>query len=92
MFKPIGNRIVVKEPAIEEVTSTGLYVQGGTGEQMICEVVGVGDGEHTDTGTLIPLSISVGDKILLQRGYGQKLVYEGEDYTIVTEPEVIGIV
>ena len=92
MFKPIGTKIVVKEPALEEVTSAGLYVQGGTGEQMICEVVAVGDGEYTETGSLIALRIVVGDKVLLQRGYGQKLTYEGEDYTIVTEPEVIGIV
>lgn len=92
MFKPIGNRIVVKVPKIEEVTSGGLYVQGGTDEQMICEVVSVGDGEYTDAGVLIPLKVVIGDTIILQKGFGQEITYEGEDYLITTEPEVIGIV
>ena len=92
MFKPIGNRIVVKVPTIEEVTSAGLYIQGGTGEQIICDVISVGDGEYSETGAVLPLRVSIGDKIVLQKGFGQKITYEGEDYLITTEPEVIGIV
>lgn len=92
MFKPIGNRIIVKEPKIEEVTSGGLFIQGGTDDQMICEVISVGDGEYSETGAILPLRISVGDKIILQKGFGQQITYEGEDYLITTEPEVIGIV
>ncbi len=92
MFKPIGNRIIVKVPKIEEVTSGGLFIQGGTDDQMICEVVSIGEGEYTETGILLPLRVAVGDRIILQKGFGQEITYEGEDYLITTEPEVIGIV
>ena len=92
MFKPIGNRIVVKVPVVEEVTSGGLYIQGGTDEQMICDVISVGDGEYSETGAILPLRVSAGDRIILQKGFGQKITYEGEEYLITTEPEVIGIV
>ena len=92
MFKPIGNRIIVTVPQIEEVTSSGLHIVGGVAEQMICDVVSVGDGEYTETGTVLPLRVVVGDKVILQKGFGQKINYEGEDYLITTEPEVIGIV
>jgi chaperonin GroES len=92
MFKPIGNRIVVKVPKIEEVTSGGLHIVGGIAEQMVCDVISVGDGEYSETGVILPLRIVVGDKIVLQKGFGQEITYEGEDYLITTEPEVIGIV
>lgn len=92
MFRPIGNRIIVKVPTVEELTASGLFIQGGTDEQIICDVVSVGDGEYSEAGVVLPLRVSVGDKVILQKGFGQEITYEGEDYLITTEPEVIGVV
>ena len=91
MFKPLGNKVVVKDPGVDEVHSSGLLIAGGANPQMQCEVVAVGEGEY-DAGILIPPVVKVGDTILLQKGFGQNLVFEGVDYIIVTEPEVIGII
>ena len=91
MFKPLGNKVVVKEPLVDEIHSSGLIIAGGASAQMQCEVAATGDGEY-DAGILIPPTVVVGDTVLLQKGFGQKLTFEGEKYIIVTEPEVIGII
>ena len=91
MFKPLGNKVVVKEPLVDEVHPSGLIISGGACDQMKCEVVATGDGEY-DAGILIPPTVVVGDTVLLQKGFGQNLTFEGEKYIIVTEPEVIGII
>ena len=91
MFKPLGNKVVVRAVEAEEVHSSGLYIAGGASPQMQCEVVATGDGEY-DAGILIPPTVVVGDTVLLQKGFGQNLTFEGEKYIIVTEPEVIGII
>lgn len=91
MFKPLGNKVVVREPLVDDVHSSGLIIAGGASPQMQCEVVAVGEGEY-DAGILIPLTVVVGDTVLLQKNFGQNLTFEGENYIIVTEPEVIGII
>ena len=82
---------LVKEAPVDEIHSSGLIIAGGASDQMHCEVVVTGDGEY-DAGILIPPIVVAGDIVLLQKGFGQKITFEGEKYIIVTEPEVIGII
>ena len=90
MIKPLGNKVVVKKPHVEETTTSGIIVAGGVSPQMKCEVVAVGDGDYQD-GKRLPLDVKVGDIILLQKGYGLELKIDGEYCILITEPEIIGI-
>ena len=90
MLRPLGNKVLVKKPHVEEATSSGIIVAGGISPQMKCEVVAVGPGEYQD-GQRLPLDVKVGDVALLQKGYGLELTIDCVDYILVTEPEIIGL-
>ena len=91
MIKPLGNKLLVKKPYVEETTTSGIIVAGGVSEQMKCEVAAVSDGEYHD-GKKVPMDVKVGDIVLLQKGYGLELEFDCEKYILITEPEIIGIV
>jgi chaperonin GroES len=83
---PIGDRIVVEAAPAETKTASGIYIpekpQRGT-------VVAVGPGKYAElTGTLIPLTIKAGDKVLYGKYGGQEFTHEGKDYLIMRESDI----
>jgi len=88
-FKPIGNRVVIKPVAVEEVTKGGIVLPGMAQEKpQQGEIVAVGDGIYQN-GVKIPMEIKVGDKVLYGKFGGTDVKLNGEEYIIMAEQDVL---
>lgn len=91
--KPLGDRLIIKEDiSKEEKTASGIYIPDTAKEDRGSKrgtVVAVGVGKYDD-GKLIPINVSVGDTVLF--GWGDKILVEKEEYHVVRESEIIGII
>ncbi len=91
-IKPLGDRVVVKPEAAEEKTSSGLYIPDTAKEKpQRGTVVAVGPG-RVENGTKIDMSVSEGDTVLYGKYAGTEITIENEDYLIVRESDILGIV
>jgi chaperonin GroES len=94
MLKPLADRVIVKfEEEKEEKTASGLLLtaKAAGNSYAFATVVACGAGKYASTGTLIPMAVKVGDKVLLSKTAGQKVKAEGEELTVVYESEIIAI-
>jgi len=91
-IRPLYDRIVVKR--IEETESMvgGLYIPDSAKEKpQQGEVVAVGQGKRNDDGKLIPLDVKAGDRILFGKYSGSDIKLDGNEYLIMREDEVLGV-
>ena len=92
-IRPLHDRIVVKR--IEDKNETlqnGLYIPDSAKEKpQEAEVVAVGKGKRTEDGKIIPLDVQVGDRILFGKYSGSDIKINGNEYLIMREDEVLGI-
>ncbi len=92
-IKPLADRIVVKAVEAEETTKSGIILTSSAKEKpQVAEVVAVGPGAYDDSGKLIPMSVSVGDRVLTGKYSGTEVKVDGEEYTIVRQDDVLAIV
>lgn len=90
-YKPLGDRVVVKiVKRHDEKTAGGLYKPSGSDTTMMGEVVAVGNGLFTQTGDSIPMTVNIGDTVLLE-GTGFKHKNGKETYHIYRESELLSI-
>ena len=90
-LKPVNDKIVVKTNSQEEeVTESGILLPDTVdqGKLMEGEVVAVGNGMYSASGTLIPVVVNVGDTILYNK---HAQVHEYDDYVIMSVNEVLSI-
>ena len=91
MLKPLTNRVVIKMIENEETTKSGIILTGNAGEKpQIAEVVEVGPGKEVD-GKLEKMLVKKGDKVVVNKYAGTEVKYEGEDYTIVRQEDILAI-
>jgi chaperonin GroES len=91
-IKPIGDRVVVKPEAAEEKTSSGLYIPDTAKEKpQRGTVVAVGPGRY-ENGAKIDMTVSEGDAVLYGKYSGTEITLDGEDYLIMRESDILGIV
>lgn len=91
MLKPLGNRVVVKMVEAEETTKSGLIITSKSEEKsQIAEVIKVGPGIEED-GKKVPMQVKEGDKVVLNQYAGTTIKYEGEEYVIVKESDILAI-
>ena len=91
-IKPLHDRILVKR--IEEATkSAGGIIIPDTAQEKPMEgnVIAVGNGARSDDGKLQPLDVKKGDRILFGKWSGNEVSFDGEDYLIMKESDVMGI-
>ena len=86
-YKPLNDYVLVKVIKEEEKTKGGLYKPSDAKEQMLGEVLSVGSGIYTSSGTLIPMNLKVGDKVIVPNT-GIQLKLEGEKYNLYREAEI----
>lgn len=92
MLKPLGDRVILKEAQTEETTKSGIVLPTSAKEKSaVAEVVAVGTGKMED-GKEITMTLKVGDKVVCSKYTGTEIKYEGVDYTIVRESDVLAIV
>lgn len=91
MLKPLGDRVVVKMLEAEETTKSGIILAGKSEEKsQIAEVVKVGSGIVED-GKKIEMQVKEGDKVVLNQYAGTNIKYEGEEFVIVKQSDILAI-
>ena len=93
MLKPLSNRVVIEVAKEEEVTAGGLVLTSASKEKpQTGIVVAVGAGRVAENGALVPMSVKVGDQVLFEKYAGSEVKYEGKEYLIFNENDIIAIV
>ena len=91
-IKPLGDRVVIKRLEAEETTKSGIIVTGTAKERpQEAEVVAVGPGAIVD-GKRTEMEVKIGDKVLYSKYAGTEVKFEGEDYTILRQDDILAIV
>ncbi|MDK0751071.1 co-chaperone GroES [Clostridium perfringens] len=91
-IKPLGDRVVIKRLEAEETTKSGIIVTGTAKERpQEAEVVAVGPGAIVD-GKRTDMEVKIGDKVLYSKYAGTEVKFEGEEYTILRQDDILAIV
>ena len=92
MIKPLGDRVLIKMKEAEETTKSGIILTTGSKEKpQIAEVVEVGPGEKVD-GKIQEMYVKKGDNVYVSKYTGTEVKYEGQDYIIVKQDDILAIV
>ena len=91
-LRPLGNRVVVERAEEEEQVSGGIIIPDSAKEKgQEAKVIAVGPGSRKDDGGVLPLDVSVGDTVLIGKYAGNDVNVDGNDYVILNEDEILGI-
>lgn len=92
MIKPLADRVLIKMIESEETTKSGIILSSGAKEKpQIAEVLAVGEGQIID-GKKEEMYIKKGDKVIVSRYSGTEVKYEGEEYIILKQSDILAIV
>ncbi|RKY39413.1 MAG: co-chaperone GroES [Candidatus Omnitrophota bacterium] len=92
-LRPLGDHIVVKRLEPENKTKGGIVIPDTAKEKpQEGKVVAVGKGKMLDNGTIVPLEVKKGDRILFSKYSGDEIKIELEDYLIIRESDVLAII
>ena len=93
MLKPLGDRVVIRVLEQEEKTASGIFLPDTAKEKPSQgEVIAVGSGKLLDDGKRLALDVKVGDKIIFSKYAGTEVKFEGTDYLIVSERDILVII
>jgi chaperonin GroES len=91
-IKPLGDRVLIQPDVAEEKTQSGIIIPDNAKEKpQRGTVVAVGPGK-VENGTKIEMSVKDGDKVLYGKYAGTELTLDGEEYMIMRESDILGIV
>lgn len=92
MIKPLGSRVLIKMKEGEETTKSGIILASGAQEKpQIAEVIEVGPGEKVE-GKIQEMEVKKGDNIIISKYAGTEVKYEGTEYMIVKQEDILAIV
>jgi chaperonin GroES len=91
-IQPLGDRVLVKPDVAEEKTASGLFIPDTAKEKpQRGTVVAVGGGK-VENGTKIEMTVKAGDKVLYGKYSGTELTLDNEEFMIMRESDILGIV
>ena len=91
-IRPLHDRVIVKRLAAERTTSSGIVIPESAGDKPDQgEVIAVGPGRRDDQGKLIPMVVKVGDKVLFGKYSGQAVKIEGDEFLVMREDDIMGV-
>ena len=92
-IRPLQDRIIVKRIKEEEKTKGGIIIPETAKEKPSeGEIVAVGKGKVLENGTVMPLDVKVGDRILFSRYGGTEVKIEGVEHLIMREDDILGVI
>ena len=92
MIKPLADRVLVKMKESEETTKSGIILASSAQEKpQIAEVIEVGPGERIDE-KLEPMDVKKGDNVIISKYAGTEVKYEGVEYIIIKQDDILAIV
>jgi chaperonin GroES len=91
-IRPLYDRIVVKRIEEQETIRGGIIIPDSAKEKpQEGEVIAVGNGKRLEDGKVVPLDVKVGDRILFGKYSGSDIKLDGDEYMIMREDEVLGV-
>jgi chaperonin GroES len=92
-LRPLGDRVVVKPLAREEVTSSGIVLPDtATEKPQQGEVLAVGPGRVLDSGDRVVVDVQQGEKVLFAKYSGTEIKLEQEEYLILREADILAVI
>ena len=92
-FRPLHDRVLIRRIEAVEKTAGGIIIPDTAQEKpQEGEVVSAGTGARAEDGTITPLDVKAGDKILFGKWSGTEVKVEGEDLIIMKETDILGVV
>tara|TARA_B100000965_G_scaffold350025_1_gene323563 strand:- start:35 stop:343 length:309 start_codon:yes stop_codon:yes gene_type:complete len=92
-FRPLHDRVLVRRVESDQKTAGGIIIPDTAQEKpMEGEVIEVGSGARDENGKLVPLDVKKGDKILFGKWSGTEVKMNGEEYLIMKESDIMGII
>lgn len=92
-LRPLGNRVVAKRIEAQETMKGGIILpDSAKKKQEAAKVVAIGTGLKTKEGDTIPIPVSIGDTILMDKYSGQEVTIDDEEYVIVKADDIIAII
>ena len=91
-IKPLADRVLILPAPAEEKTIGGIIIPDTAKEKpMEGEVISVGTGARHENGTVTPLDVKPGDRILFGKWSGTEIKLNGQDYIVMKESDIMGI-
>ena len=92
-IQPLGDRVIVKPLEAKEVRKGGIIIPDTVKEKpQEGEIVAAGKGKTAEDGKLVAMELKVGDKVLYGKYSGTEIKINDEDYLIMREEDVLGII
>jgi chaperonin GroES len=92
-LKPLGDRVLVKAVEKKDEIRSGIIIPDTAKEKpQEGEIIAVGKGKIAEDGKLIPMDVKAGDKILYGKYSGTEVKIEGQEYLIMHQEDILGIV
>src|SRR5712692_3853617 len=91
-IRPLYDRIVVKRIEEQETTRNGIVIPDSAKEKpQEGEVMAIGKGKRLDDGKMVALDVKAGDRILFGKYSGNEIKLDGEEYLIMREDDILGV-
>ena len=92
-FKPLHDRVLVRRVEQEEKTKGGIIIPDTAKEKpQEGEIIAAGSGARKDDGSVVPLDVQAGDRVLFGKWSGTEVKIDGEDLLIMKESDLLGII
>jgi len=92
-FRPLHDRVLVKRVEAEQKTAGGIILPDTAQEKPSeGEIVAVGSGARAEDGSVTPLDVQPGDRVLFGKWSGTEVKVDGEDLLIMKESDIMGVV
>ena len=91
-FRPLHDRVLLKRIEEQETVRGGIIIPDTAKEKpQEGEIIAAGTGKRLENGTVTPLEVQEGDRVLFGKYSGTEIKLEAQDYLILREDEIIGI-
>jgi chaperonin GroES len=91
-IRPLHDRVIVKRLEEDRTTASGIVIPDSATEKPDTgEVIAIGTGKLLEDGKVRPLDVKKGDKILFGKYSGQTVKIEGEEYLVMREEDIMGV-
>ena len=92
-FRPLHDRVLVRRIEADQKTAGGIIIPDSAQEKPSeGEIVAVGSGSKAEDGSVTPLDVSAGDRVLFGKWSGTEVKIDGEDLLIMKESDILGVI
>ena len=93
LLKPLGDRVIIEiQEEVEQTAGSFLLTSASKEKSQTGTIVAVGEGRTIETGAKIPVAVETGQTVMFEKYAGQEVKYDGKEYLIVHEKDIIAIV